>query len=279
MTARDRIVIVALTVIALIAGFWFGVLAPKRDEAARVDAEIAAQRERLRTTQATVAAGDEARARYEADYAALAKLGKALPADDELVSLMYQLETAARGAKVDFRSIKRSAGQAAAPPTAQAASSASHAPAGSSGTQAGGTAGAPSPTGSASAAAALPPGATVGTAGLATLPFSLTFRGSYFELERFLRELQEFVVARDGEVSVRGRLLTIDGVSLVPSSTGLGSIQASVAATAYLQPGADATSAAGGTSPGDPGSSSTPGSGTTAAAPAQTASAMPSGAS
>jgi hypothetical protein len=83
---------------------------------------------------------------------------------------------------------------------------------------------------------ALPPGATVGTAGLATLPFALDFSGSFFDLERFVAGVQGWVRSGNGSLSVRGRLLTIDGIALQPTGNGLSKIQAKVAATAYLSP-------------------------------------------
>jgi Tfp pilus assembly protein PilO len=265
MTTRDRTILMVLAALAAVAGFWFVALAPKRSEVARLDSDLAVQRDRLQTAQATAADAGEARARYAADYATVVRLGKAVPTDDEMPSLLYQLEAAADGAKVDFRSITRSGGAAgAAPGGSTDGAAATSAQSGSS------SAGA---TGSGAASTALPPGATVGSAGLATLPFSFTFRGSYFQLEKFLRSVDGFVTSRKGTVSVRGRLLTVDGLSLAPAEDSFKSIEARVTATAYLQPEGSAASASAATS----GGSATPATDATAA-PTQTASATPSGA-
>ncbi len=265
MTTRDRLVVLALALVVALAGFWFGVLAPKRKEAERIDADIATQQARLDAAQTVAANAAKAREDYREDYSTIARLGKAVPSDDDLPSMLVQLQAAAQGAKNDFRSIKRGA---ASTDSASAAPAATTATAPASGAAATGTT-------SASAAAALPPGATVGTAGLATLPFSFTFRGEYTELEGFLRNVQGFVTSsKSGTINVRGRLLTVDGVSLVPQEGDLSRILATVSATAYLQP--EGSSSAATTTTPDSGSGSVT-AGTTAA-PTQTASATPSGA-
>jgi Tfp pilus assembly protein PilO len=255
MTSRDRTIVLVLALLALAGGFWFLALKPKRAEVKAAETQILAQRKRVQTAQATVTAGLQAKAGYPADYATVAKLGEAVPADDELPSLLFQLETAARGADVDFRGLTRAAGNNAA------ATSSSTPASGSAATQ--------------TAASALPPGATVGTAGLATLPFNLDFTGSYADLERFIQEVQRFVRPSQDTVAVSGRLLTIDGVSLQPGSDDLSKIKAKIAATAYLSPQTK-TAGSGGKTPsaGSPSTGST-GSGPTASAP--TSSAIPEG--
>ena len=55
MTARDRTVLLVVVAFAALAGFWFGVLAPKRDQVKKVEAELATQQGRLDKARATVA--------------------------------------------------------------------------------------------------------------------------------------------------------------------------------------------------------------------------------
>jgi Tfp pilus assembly protein PilO len=243
MTARDRTIVLVLAAVALVAGFWFVGLKPKRAEIQAADAQIATQRERLQSAQTTLIEGRKAKAGHAADYATVAKLGTAVPADDDLPSLVYQLDSVSHGAKVDFRGLTRGSQNGAASSAASSAASAA----------------ATRP-----AASALPPGATVGTAGLATLPFNFDFSGSFFDLERFLADVQGWVRAGDGSLAIRGRLLTIDGVSLEPGSKGLSEITAKVAATAYLSP-KTATLASATTGPSSPGTTPSD-SGATAAA-------------
>ena len=238
MTARDRTLLIALAAVATVAAFWFVGLKPKRAEIASLDSQIVTQTERLQTARRTVAAGVAAKADYPRDHATVLELGKALPADDDLPSLLYELDAASRGAHIDFESIKRGAAAGSPAPTSATA-----------------------PTGTAAtSAAALPPGAVVGTAGLATLPFTFTFRGSFFDLQHFLASVDGFVRSSDAGVAVRGRLLTVNGVSLVPNEAGLARIEANIAATAYIAPQTGSTSAP------TPGTGIDAGSGTTQAA-------------
>jgi Tfp pilus assembly protein PilO len=213
MTPRDRNVVLVLLVAAILGGSWFGVLKPKRAALSKVTADIATQQGRLDKARAAESSAQAARRRYDRDYATVARLGKAVPTDDGVASLVYQLDAAAGGAKVDFRSLKL--GTSSGAPAASASSSA---PA----TQA--------------AAATLPPGASVGAAGFPTLPFSFVFDGSFFDMERFLRNVDNFTRLHDGQLSVSGRLLTIDGISLTAGRLGFPHVKATLAATAYLLP-------------------------------------------
>jgi Tfp pilus assembly protein PilO len=222
MTARDRTILMVVGALAVLAGFWFLALKPKHAEAQAAAAQITTQQQRLQTAEQTVAAGLQAKAGHADDEATLAELGKALPADDALPSLLYTLDASARGAHVSFDSLVRSGGSG----TPSASSSAAPGAAGTTG----------------AATAALPPGAVVGTAGLATLPFTFTFKGSYFDLKRLLADVQGFVRTSKDGVAVRGRLLSVDGVSLSPGDDGLSKITAKVVATAYLSPSSDGTS-------------------------------------
>lgn len=181
MSRRDRTVVGALAVIAALAGFWFFGLAPKRKAISAANAEIATQQQRLDQAQATVNAAQSAKNGYAANTATVAGLGKAVPADDDIASLVYQLQSVAAGSKVTFKSIKL---------TGDVSSSSTPPPASSS-------AGAPA---SQVAAAQLPPGAVVGTAGLATMPFTFIFEGRFLDMQKFLARVDEFVKAQGDDV-------------------------------------------------------------------------------
>jgi hypothetical protein len=239
VTTRDRIVVLVVLGTAMIAGFWFVVLSPKREEATKLDAKVAVVQQRLQTAQNTLGQAEKARRGYEADYAAVARLGKAVPKDDNMPSLLYQLQDAARGARIDFRSAQISgASQSAAPAASSGGSTASSGSTTAPATQA--------------AAAALPPGASVGSAGFPTMPFQFTFRGSFFDMEHLLNEVQDFISVDGKDVRVRGRLLTIDAIALSPQI--FPEVKASITATAYLLPADDATVA--GATPQSPAASS-----------------------
>jgi hypothetical protein len=287
MTTRDRLVIVGVLLAAALAGFWFLGLAPKRKEAAQLQAQIATQTQQLTTAQAQAAAARQAKARYNEDYAAVAKLGKAVPKSDALPSLVYQLQSVAHSARIDFTSLKVSGGGGQGPtPAAAAAPAASTAPGGaypsasasggSSSTPAASAPTTPSPApapATQAAAATLPPGATVGSAGFPTMPFSFVFSGTFFDMERFLGDVQKFVRVHGKQVDADGRLLSVDGFALVAGPGGFPNVKANIVATAYLRtPADDSTSTAGTGAAATAAAGSTGSSSGGAAAPAPTAS-------
>jgi len=322
MTTRDRIVLITVLVVGGLAGLYFFGLKPKRAELAKLNTDIAGQQQQLDEARSLVASSRAARGRFAGDYATVARLGKAVPVDDDVPSLVYQLDTAAKRTGVDFRTMKLSEGGGTpappAPPTSSTPPSGSSGstpptsgttppssgttppasgttppasgttppasgttppasgstPPASGGATPASTSGAPA---TAAAAAVLPPGATVGSAGLPTLPFSFTFTGSFFNLTDFLRKLDRYVLPKGSAVDVNGRLLTVDGIALSVDPEGFPTIKASVAATAYLVP-EDQGTVGGATPQGPPGGQTAPpssGNGTAALKPL-TATSVPS---
>jgi hypothetical protein len=246
MTARDRLVIVAVLVAAALAGFWFLGLAPKRKESASLQTQIQAAKQRLTVAQQQAAQGETAKQHYDKDYADIARLGKAVPKSDALPSLLYQLQAASHSARIDFRSLKISAAGGQGPtPTTTAANT----PAAANGTDSttGGKSDSTASTSSTStpaagasapatqaAAATLPPGATVGSAGFPTMPFTFLFTGTFFDMEKFLDEVHHFVRFDGKRIDVSGRLLSVDAFSLSAGEAGFPNVQANISATAYL---------------------------------------------
>jgi hypothetical protein len=153
---------------------------------------------------------------FAGQYAQLAKLGEAVPPDDDVPSLIYQVQSAAASSRVSFRGLQLTGG-----------GSSSSTPASSSGS---------SSNSSTAATAPLPPGASVGQAGLPTEQFTITLSGNYFNLSTFFNKLEGFVVNVNGTLTIRGRLMTINAVNLVPGPSGFPQISASVSATTYIVP-------------------------------------------
>ena len=215
MTQTNRILLAVVLTAAATAAFWFLAYSPKRDEVAKVDAEVTAKRDELDRVRQDLANFTKAKTGYQTSYASVVRLGKAVPADDDVRSLVVQLDQAANDSGVDFRSIDVGKGAVAARPA---------------GTSPNATALA-----SAAATAALPPGAAVGPAGFPTMPFNFQFRGSFFRLSDFFSRLERFVSARNDQIAVTGRLLTVDSISLEPDSAlGFPHIRAQVGATSFL---------------------------------------------
>jgi hypothetical protein len=221
VTRRDRIVILVVLVLGAVVGSWLLVIQPKRDQASQLGAQVTAQQSQLSAALAQVAAGETAKRAYAGYYTSLARLGEAVPADDNVPSLIYQLQNAAASTKVNFQNFVLVPGGSSAAPAAGSTSA----------TQV--------------STATLPPGATVGAAGLPIEPFTLTFTGNFFHLATFLGRVQRFVTATDRQISVRGRLLTLNGINIGPAPAGFPQISVTINATSYLAPVAQGVLAGG----------------------------------
>lgn len=245
MIRTNHILIAVVAAVVASAGFYFGVLAPKREEASKLKAEVDTAQQELEAARSDLADFRQAKESYATSYASIVRLGKAVPADDDVRSLMVQLDSAATRSRVDFRAIKVGSAAGAAPVAAPAAAPA-----------AGTTAGAAAP--------ALPPGVTVGAAGFPTMPFSFSFRGGFFRLSEFFSQLERFVKVRNQNIAVSGRLLTVDSLTLEPDQQlGFPHIEAEVGATSYLVSPAEGPT--GGATPEGPATAAQPAAG---AAPA-----------
>ena len=200
---NQKILIPVIAAVVAGAGFFMVVLKPKRQEASDLKTKIAAQQTELASARALLATNQKARETYRQAYSTVVRLGKAVPADDDIRSLVVQLDAAAKATHVDFQSINVAGGGGASSAEAEGASQ-------------------------------LPPGATVGPAGFPVRPFTSAFNGSFFNLGDFFDRLEGFVKARNQSLSVTGRLLTLDSLQLEPDASGFPRIKATVGATTYL---------------------------------------------
>jgi hypothetical protein len=235
VTARDRIVLMVVAAVAIVAGSWILLIQPKRQQATKLDTQVQTLQTQLSTARGQINSGLAARAAFAGDYTQLARLGEALPQDDDVPSLIYQIQTAASAAKVDFRSLQMtpgsSSGSPAPTPTPSTTPSTS-----SVGSAVNSSSSSSAASAAAAAAAVLPPGASVGPAGFPTEQFSFSFTGSFFHMSDFFNRLERFVVANNGTITVSGRLLTINGISLGAGPNGFPQISANVSATTYMAP-------------------------------------------
>jgi hypothetical protein len=245
MTARDRTIIGLVLVLALAVGGWLFVVQPKRDKASSLANQATALQTQINSVRTEVAQSEAARNAFAGSYTVLARLGEAVPADDNVPSLIYQIQSAASKARVQFNSLALGS-------TAGSSSSSSS----SSGP---GSSSAPGK----APAAALPPGATVGPAGFPIEPFSFTFTGNFFHLADFFGRLDHFVNVGPKSIAVSGRLMTLDSINLTVGSTGFPNIAATVSATTYLLPVNEGLTA--GATPLGPGTTSTSASSTVVA--------------
>lgn len=228
-----KTIVAMLAIAALALAFWLLLLGPQREEAAKLGDEVEQVEASLAVHRAEVAEAEEARAQFPVDYQKLVVLGKAVPGGDETPSLLVQVSGIAERSGVKFKDIElnssgESATPAPAPPPGGEPVSATEA-----------------------SASLLPLGASVGPAGLAVMPYTLNFDGTFFQLADFIKGLDAMVKTPREEVLVDGRLLTIDGFSLAPSQRGFPSLTATFGVTTYLSPPSEAPDAGG--SPGGAG--------------------------
>lgn len=257
MTGRDRTLIAVVGAVLFVVAAWFLVLAPQRDQASQLSDQIAAQRQQLVQAQSDLAAGLAAKRTYGRDYTTVARLGAAVPDDDDVPSLLVQVQQAAQASHIDFRDLKLApggSGAAPAPPPPP-------------------TPGAGGAAASQATTATLPPGASVGTAGFPTMPFAFTFTGDFFDMSDFIGRLERFLVVRNRSVAVSGRFMTIDGIALSAAPQGFPKVQASVAATTYLLPTTQGLTD--GASPSGPGAATPASAGAGATSPSASPSNIP----
>jgi hypothetical protein len=215
MTRTNRILIAIVAIAAAASAYYFLVLTPKREQVTKLDSDIAVKQTQLAQAKQTLVGYEKARAGYKANYTTLVRLGKAVPSDDDVRSLMVQLQSAAKGTGVDFEKIELASGFAggtgsATPTTPTTATSGELAPAPGSVPVAGGA--------------------------LSAMPFSFTFNGSYFELQSFLARVEHFVSAHNDRLNATGRLLRLESVAVAPGPAGFPTMQAQVGAAIYVVP-------------------------------------------
>jgi hypothetical protein len=247
--------------VALVAAIWLLLISPKREEAAKLDDQIATLESEVAQAQQTADMAEQAREDFPEDYQKVVTLGKAVPQGDDTASLITQVSSIARDTSVGFRSLvlaEDAEGEAPVaspepPPTEAPAPEAEAAPTAEASETA-----ATEPTATEATAATLPIGSTIGSAGLPVMPYELEFQGDFFHVADFVAGLDRRVSAdENGDVVVDGRLLTIDGFSLNrDQEKGFPSLIANFAITTYVTPETEGLTA--GASPSGPAPVSAP---------------------
>ncbi len=257
MRGVDKVVVLGLPVVALLAAFWFLILSPKREEASSLEADVSALEAEIAAQEAVADAAEAARDTFPVSYKRMVVLGKAVPKDADTSSMLVQLSRNAVRSGIGFDSLNLVPGASgmAAATTAPAPVTPAGAAEGSEQAVASAEAGTPPPpigvTPTETAVAGLPIGATVGPAGLPVMPYELGFVGGYFGIAEFVGRLNSQVgLNRDGRPSVFGRLITIDGFSIaVPedsqaqAGTPTSALEAGFSVTTFLAPSGEGLTA------------------------------------
>jgi Tfp pilus assembly protein PilO len=261
----DKAIVMGVIVAVFLAGFYFKVLSPKREEAATLKQEITQLQAQVDEQKQVADFAEDARRHFPAYYGRLVVLGKAVPSGADTPSLLVQLNSIANRTGVKFNGLQLSAnseGASASAPTASSTPSTSSTSTGTSGTSgttptSTSTGGTTTPTAvpTEANAASLPIGAAVGPAGLPTMPYDLTFEGQYFNVADFLKGVDELVHMGGGtQVAADGRLLTVDGFALAQapnSNPSNPTLKVSLSVTSYVTPADQGLTA--GASPSGPG--------------------------
>lgn len=230
MTGRDRIVVVCVAVAAVLAAVWMLAVSPEQKRASKLSEEVSVAQSQLQGAEGQLASADQAQAKYQSAYTSIVSLGKAVPASQEVPSLIYQLAQATGQKSVEFASITSS----------------------TSGSGSGSSPGSSSASTSAAASAA----------GFTQMPFTFVFNGTFTNLYSLFNQLDGFAQRTTaGDVLVSGRLLTVQGVKLAPaagagapspgSGKGEEKLTGTITATAYVLPAGQTLT--GGATPAGPG--------------------------
>jgi Tfp pilus assembly protein PilO len=282
LSDRDRKIVLAVVPILLLVGYWFLLLAPKRQEAATAGKALTKQTERRDSARTAAAAARSAKTDFAADYSEIVRLGKAVPASVDMPSLIVQLDRAAEGTDIRFTRVATGERDTTTPPPAPAPTTppadgsapveAGGAPAqsapGSAAEAANNTAqtasnqadaasqtGVDTTTSTSSGSGGLPVGggstnpaapAAAGStnpAGLETVPLEFQFVGNFFNLADFFHDVKRFVRVANQNVVVAGRLITIEDVKFDSDPELFPRITAEMKATVYLSPKAQGSTA------------------------------------
>jgi len=247
MKSSDRAILLGLVIVGLAAVFWFLVLTPKRERAGELDERIAQVQQELDAQRATVAEAVAARDTYEVRYRSLVELGKAVPDDSDTASMIVQIQGLADKAKVRFNGLTLTPGGGAAETPAAQTTTDQNQKKKQQGNDGDGNAAtaenaAPALTATEATAANLPLGATVGPAGLPVMHHELTLTGDFFGVADLMASLDRLVRHRGAKLEVNGRLYTVDGFTMKPSSDSRSDppeLDVTLTLTSYLVPAAE----------------------------------------
>jgi Tfp pilus assembly protein PilO len=258
MGSATRPIVGVLVVAAAAIAFWTLLLSPKRDEAAKLAQQVEGVTATVESARSELAQATVARRSFPTAYHQLVELGQAVPASDETPSLLIELETIAVASGVEFDDIQLEGEGEAAPEAVAAPAPTTEATAGTSTA----TPAAETIPPTEIEASLLPLGASIGSAGLAIMPYSLNLKGNFFQIAHFIGAIDS-LVRSSSAMKVDGRLITINGFSLsAGTGTGTGEeggssaapeLQANFSVTTYLTPpGQGVTAGATPTAPAEP---------------------------
>jgi len=106
MSRRDTYIVTVIAALAAVAAFWFLALAPKREKLSALDQDVASAQQALDQAKQEKVKFAQDQVAFPRLYASLGRLGKAVPAEEDVPSLLVQLNHAAAKANVNFHSVE-----------------------------------------------------------------------------------------------------------------------------------------------------------------------------
>jgi hypothetical protein len=211
--------------LAVVGAYWFLALTPKRNNLSKLNDQVSTANQQLATSQQEKSKFAQDQVKFPRLYASLGRLGKAVPAGEDVPSLLVQLNHAASQANVDFRSVElkldlqnklQTEGGAAAPAAGATGASGTTGATGATATASTSTTGGATST-------------TAATGSLQPLPFEYKFNGDFTHLESLIHNVTELVASRNKQISISGRLIVIQGFAMTRSKI-------TIVATTYMVP-------------------------------------------
>jgi hypothetical protein len=222
VTQRDRYLLIGAAALAVVGGFWLLLLHPKVNDLDKAKTELATAQAGYQSARQNAQQYAKARAEFPSTYASMARLGKAVPANTDQASLVYQLDQAAENAGVAFQTLSLSAASPGGAAPEAAAPVATTSPEDSV---------LGSVPADATLTAAAPTGTAAGAAELRVMHYDLAFRGGFFKLEHLIRNVKRLTWSRENTLQIGGRLLSVDSVTFDSNGS-----KVVMAVTAYLTP-------------------------------------------
>jgi Tfp pilus assembly protein PilO len=208
MKVSDKAIVFGVLVAALAVGFYLVLLAPQRQKASDLNDQIDQLHASISQQESVASYAEQARKDFPRYYGRLVVLGKAVPAQADTGSLLVQVSSISRQNNLNFRSIELGGDSA--------------------------TAGSGTSSGDAAATAS-----TASSTASPALPYTLAFKGRFFDIANFIGGIDDLVQPTSNGVRLTpdGRLFTVDGFVLQGGRKGpTPKLKATFAVTTYATP-------------------------------------------
>jgi Tfp pilus assembly protein PilO len=103
---RDIFILAAIGLVAIVALWYFFLISPKRSEIVEINEQVQVERETFERNSARLKKLDQERAAAQEARGELLKLDKLVPGDEQMPSLIVELQKSANDAGIDFVKIE-----------------------------------------------------------------------------------------------------------------------------------------------------------------------------